>query len=305
MRNDLLNYIDYFMNRISLPAEGKDEILKAVKLISLDDDSLKLLTESKLELMSKKASFGDTIKKIGKLDKKLGLHEYTLHFIFLISCTDILLEHYKAKNIDESIFWDGMDDFRCKFIECHNVKGIWGTFVAGWYADWLSMKLFALGRLQYGESFFEMEGYNKNGIVVNKGDRVHYLHIPSSGQPFDKAARLASYRKAYELLGYAQRSDNMVLVCHSWLLYRDFENMLPPDSRILDFMRDFDIVSSTASDNFDDGWRIFGKDHNLPLEQLPRDTSLQKAVAEHLQAGGKMGVGFGIIVFDGEKIINH
>lgn len=43
----------------------------------------------------------------------------------------------------------------------------------------------------------------------------------------------------------------------------------------------------------------------MPLEQLPTDTSLRKAIVEHLASGGKMGLGFGIILFDGDKIINN
>jgi hypothetical protein len=304
MSNNLLGYIDNFINRIDLPIEGRNEIMKAEKEIYTNHDLLELFTKSKIELMNDKISLADALKRIGSLDKKIDIHEYTLHFVFLINCTDILFENYKSNHIDEQIFWDTMEDLRYKLIECHDVMGVWGTFVAGWYADFLNMKRFALGRFQYEERLFEEETYNKNGKVVNKGDRVYNFHIPSSGKPFDTAARIASYRKAYEFFGFTEKGGNMVLVCNSWLLYKGLEKILPDNSRILDFIRDFDIVSSIDSDNFGDNWRIFGKYHKMPLEQLPKDTTLRKAVAEHLLAGGKMGTGFGIIIFDGEKIIN-
>ena len=50
-------------------------------------------------------------------------------------------------------------------------------------------------------------------------------------------------------------------------------------------------------------WRIFGKDAGLPAEQLPRDTGLRRAYADWIQKGGNVGGGYGILFFDGEKII--
>ena len=69
-------------------------------------------------------------------------------------------------------------------------------------------------------------------------------------------------------------------------------------------MNDFELISSKDREIFGDGWRIFGRYYGLPPEQLPTDTSPRKAVAGRLPSGGKMGTGFGIILFDGDKIIN-
>jgi len=37
---------------------------------------------------------------------------------------------------------------------------------------------------------------------------------------------------------------------------------------------------------------------------VPTDTRLRKNAKEYFEAGGKMGTGTGIALFDGEKIIN-
>ena len=56
-------------------------------------------------------------------------------------------------------------------------------------------------------------------------------------------------------------------------------------------------------EEFNDGWRIFDRFSDLPVEQWPRDNSLRRAFAEFVEAGGKTGHGFGVILFDGEKIV--
>lgn len=305
MNTNFLSYIENFMNRLGIPLEAKNELLKVEEIIFSSEDVSKIFSKLKIELMNNEISLDETLATIGSLSNKLDTSEYTLHFIFLINCTDILLANYKREHIDEQIFWDTMDDFRCKLIECYDVKGVWGTFVGWWYADFLKMKIFALGRFQYEEKVFEGNIYKKNGIVLNKGDVVYNFHIPSSGKAFDKSARITSYRKAYDFFGCKEKGENLVLVCNSWLLYKEHDKILPQNSKILDFMQDFDIVESTDKEIFDDSWRVFGKYHTMPVEQLPRDSSLRKAVAEHLLAGGKMGNGFGIIVFDGNRIINN
>jgi hypothetical protein len=54
---------------------------------------------------------------------------------------------------------------------------------------------------------------------------------------------------------------------------------------------------------FNNAWRVFGKDSDKAPDELPQNTSLQKAYAKHLMAGGKTGSGYGVFFFDGEKII--
>ena len=66
---------------------------------------------------------------------------------------------------------------------------------------------------------------------------------------------------------------------------------------------DFEILEQEEKEEFNDGWRIFDRFSDLPVEQWPRDNSLRRAFAEFVEAGGKTGHGFGVILFDKGKII--
>ena len=209
---------------------------------------------------------------------------------------------YAREGISDEIYWDTMDDLRCKLLECKEVEGVWGIFVAPWYSGFLAMTRFALGRMQFELTTFGHGTYEKNGFTVNNNDIVINMHIPSSGKPFDTEARLDAYRRAYKFF-HKDSSKPAVFVCSSWLLYARHPEFLPEGSNILSFMKDFDIIKSEDSDHFGNDWRVFGGKTDCKPEELPRNTSLQRAYADRLMRGEPTGSGFGVFLFDGENIL--
>ena len=69
-------------------------------------------------------------------------------------------------------------------------------------------------------------------------------------------------------------------------------------------MKDFTIISSMQTDNFNDGWRVFGKSVTRDnISELPEETTLQRIYKNYLLGDGKAGAGYGVILFDGENIL--
>jgi hypothetical protein len=194
-----------------------------------------------------------------------------------------------------------MNDLKYKLAECKTVHDIWGTFVFGWFREFYLMTRFGLGRLQYDVLTYNWEPYTKYGQSIQKGDAVFNCHIPSAG-PLTKELCLDSYKRAYDFFGCRP----LVVICDSWLLYPPQREFLPPSSRILEFMDNFDVIKSwDHADGFPDAWRVFGSDHTLPPDQWPTATGLQRAYAERVKQGLPVGNGQGVLVFDSEKIINR
>lgn len=295
------DFINNFMTKLSFPTEAQDALSTAEEtLITKEKDVV--LSSLVHSFMVCHTEFDKILPKLDELASLCAIENYTMNLIFYLHCTPTLFEQYREKEIPEQIFWDSMYDFKCKLTECHEVKGIWGTFTATWFPRFFNLSRFALGRFQYEPTEFAYDTYTKSGFTVNKGDLVYNSHIPSAG-PMPKEVRLDSYRRAYEFFKKDLKDKPIVIVCHSWLLFPGHKNFLPQKSNILDFMNDFDIIHFEENDTFDNIWRVFGKDHALPFDKLPRDTSLRRAYADHLISGGKSGNGFGILLFDGEKIL--
>ena len=250
-------------------------------------------------------SIANAQPKIKAMAEASGVHEYTVWGLFLALAAERAKTDYLAKGISEQVFWDTFCDLKYKVVECKDVQGVWGNFVAFWYDIFFKVNIVKLGRLEYEDIIYQGKPYEKNGVTLNPGDTVRNIHIPSSGEPFDEAARLESYKLAYEFYKEELNGGPLICVCHSWLLYQPYADILSPASNIVGFQGDFDILYSEDTEEFGDCWRLYGADYQKPVEQYPENTSMQRAVKKHLLAGGKVGFGFGVLVFDGEKLVNR
>lgn len=246
-----------------------------------------------------------TEPQIQEMAEKSGLSPYTVWMLFLIEAAQNAREAFQRDGVPEEIFWATFSDLRYKAVECKEIHNVWGTFVAFWYPIFYSRDIVKLGRLEYEDSTYEWdEPYAKNGVTLKKGDKVKNIHIPSSGEPFDEAARLDSYKRAYEFFKDELNGGPLVCVCHSWLLYPEYGKFLNPASNFVSFQKDFDIIGQDDYE-FDDAWRLYGADYQKPTAELPERTSMQRAFKKYLLSGGRTGAGKGVLIFDGEKIVNR
>jgi len=242
---------------------------------------------------------------IQEMAERSGLSPYTVWMLFLIEAAQNAGEAFRQDGVPEEIFWATFSDLRYKAVECKEIHNVWGTFVAFWYPIFYSRDIVKLGRLEYENSTYHWdEPYAKNGFTLKKGDKVKNIHIPSSGEPFDEAARLDSYKRAYEFFKDELNGGPLVCVCHSWLLYPEYGKFLNPASNFVSFQKDFDIIGRDDYE-FDDAWRLYGADYQKPTAELPERTSMQRAFKKYLLAGGRTGAGKGVLIFDGEKIVNR
>lgn len=281
-----------FMNKINFPEEAQEffqrlyrQILEKPEYSRHMDSIIKVFMDSQSEKAFEQADF---------LAKDMNIHSYTMSMILLLLSCKPLLELYHEKNISEAIYWDTVADLTYKLNECHQVHGIWGTFVRTWFPLFYQAARFALGRMQYEYAEFQLDEYSLNGFTLKKGDKVINMHIPSSGS-FSKEKRMDSYQKAYNFFKKDFSGKAVPIVCNSWLLYPGYKEILPAHSNIRSFMDDFSYIQGYTSKEFTDSWRIFGKDAGKAPADLPRNTSLKRAFAEHLEKGGTSGSGYGVL----------
>lgn len=246
----------------------------------------------------------DTLKKISVISNKYNVNEYSLDLLLVINGLPYIHKKFKDKGLSDDVFYETMDDIRCKTRECIECKGVVGTFVAEWYDRFFKGTCFGFGRFQYETAQFSDPDFTLScGKTVKTGDRYINMHIPSRGIPLTDGIRFASYRKAYEYFAPLFDDGIVIFGCHSWLLYDKHNEFLPECMNIRKFLSDFELVYSVETEEFGDIWRVFGRYADLPYDQLPRDTKLRDAYAKWLSAGNKSGVGMGLFAFDGEKII--
>ena len=296
------NYIISFCDEFGYPEEAKDVLENAHRMI-LDNPSTQELFYRYIYVYNKDEleNYDVVFPLLDEVSKITGIHTYTVQLLFFICLTKHTRKMYQDRFIPYEIFRNSMSDMKWKIIECYNMYGIWGTFVAFWFPRFFNLTRFALGRLQY-ETYSCKESYDNGIYHINPGDKVINIHIPSSG-PLTKEACMESYKKAYEFYQSEFEGDVIPFVCDSWLLYPKHTEFLPENSNILKFMEDFTIVNTKIDENYSDLWRIFQLDYHQNIDDMPQATSLQRAYVEWIKKGNPVGTGYGIFFFDGENII--
>ncbi len=293
--------------KIGIPEDGAKYVEAALSTILSKKESVDKLFEAQNELMSGGREYERMLEELSEIS---GVHMYTTGLAFLLYCARSLKYLYDIKGLPEDIFYDSISDITCKYNECMTVYGVHGVFTYLWFGRFFTLKLFALGRLEYGINEFIFDSFTtKNGKhTIKRGERIYDCHIPSRGR-FPLNEVMASFKKAYAFFvntGEIKEGELMPVCCHSYLLYPDNKHLFKEGSNIRNFVELFEIVPESVETKEDnpDFWRIFGKKYEKGLKDYPKDTTLRKSVAEHIEGGGCMGIAYGILYFDGENIVD-
>lgn len=296
-----LEFYREMMERTGFPQEAKEFLTAAAETV---ESHAQEEFDSAVEFFADQDfSTEQTQPLIDEIAEKSALSPYTVWLLLLMEAAHPQLVTLRELHEDEQHYWDTYVDFRCKALECKEIHGVWGTFVAFWYPIFFTGDLVKLGRLEFETIKYSGEQTEVCGVSIAPGDFVANIHIPSSGEPFTKEARLDSYRKAYDYFAEQRNGRPLVCVCHSWLLNPEYAKILPETSNVADFQRDFATIAYEPEDEFEDAWRLFGHEHDKPTADLPEDTTMRRAFKQFFLNGGKPGCGRGILVFDGEKLL--
>ncbi len=260
------------------------------KMVAVPGAAQKLAVAMDDLFLAEGENYAATVKEVAE---QAEVHPYAADMVFALWCAHSLRYIYKQKGWGDELFLNAMADLRYKLMECKNVKGIWGSFVAHWFRGFFIGDRHALGRLQYEPRDLKYP-YGK----YQEGTLVYNCHIPSSG-PLTPELVLESLKKAYD---FYQPADGILkVVCSSWMLYPPMYEVYPAGGNLRAFYDLFTVLYSKEDLKNQNRWRIFGAE--TELQKLPENSSLQRRLKAYLLAGNNMGSGYGILLFDGEKVL--
>ncbi|MDO4298225.1 MAG: acyltransferase domain-containing protein [Lachnospiraceae bacterium] len=206
----------------------------------------------------------------------------------MLLCTLRTYEDYRRLGISEQIFVDTMKCFP-RFVGEHMASyGRYGFDRSFWTPRQIASRLFRIGELEYE-------------MTVEEGKKVISIHIPSDAVLVREKLHDSYLCAKNFFAGKFPDYGSAEMVCESWLLAPELKYVLPEQSRILEFQKEFRLTEVAYGDNEYLEW-IF-KRRDIPLEQLPENTSLQRNLKKYLISGGKVGIGFGYLkepAFDGK-----
>ena len=121
---------------------------------------------------------------------------------------------------------------------------------------------------------------------LKRGDTVLDLHIPR-GKTFTEDEIRDSFRQAREFFArYFPLRPYQAAHCHTWFFTPQLQTLLPPESSIVRFQREFYLYPHPGGPGF--LWRfVFGGKYP-DRATAPRDTALRRAVLDWLAAGHEL-----------------
>lgn len=245
------------MDKIGLPEQGKI----TVEQYEMEEAEYRKWKEL---FYSEPAHFFHEVRK--REDKELAL------LYLYVSFAAELHEDYVKRKISDEIYFDTFSDISIWDKSCLRIKRLPGLIEEEWLARHLNMRLFRLGRLQY-----EIEG-----------DVLH-IHIPEGGPLLEEECD-RSLKKAEQFFGGKYR----IYDCESWLLDPALNKLLGPGSNIIKFQKRFQI-DKVIYEIPQAEERIFGSVLERK-EDYPEGTALQRKMKQYLLSGGKIGLGYGVLI---------
>ncbi|MFQ6042591.1 MAG: acyltransferase domain-containing protein [Candidatus Poribacteria bacterium] len=120
--------------------------------------------------------------------------------------------------------------------------------------------------------------------VLAPGHPVLAIHIPA-GSPMSFELCGESVRQALEFFPkHFPDKPFIAFTCHSWILDRQFEKLLPPTSNLVRFQKEM-YLFPVAGGNESVLRAVFGR-KTKDISSAPRDTTMQRAFARHIETGG-------------------
>lgn len=235
---------------------------------------------------------GPVFENLHGLQETTGIHPYTIDMLYLLCLLPDLEEQYGREGIPTRFFHSFVENLKQAACNCQKIHGVWGTDIAWWLIDFFKLKLFSIGRLQFKRRKLRkaMGGYAEGSYYID-------VHIPG-GAPLTPALCAASYAEAAAFFRGRYGMEHILFGCHSWLLSPELRTILPENSNILAFARDYTILQ-TRMDPTSSAVSFIFHVPGVPadLETLPEETSLQKALKTHLQGGKTINTAFGILEY--------
>ncbi|MDP5225627.1 MULTISPECIES: acyltransferase domain-containing protein [Arthrobacter] len=248
-------------------------------LALLDRDAGEQVLDAMAVLRGRLGAFPGGYAPSGSLDEFVWLEAY-LRF------TPELLAYWDGLGIPAEISAATLADLGRNVDITRRVLGRFGLETFGWLSLHYAGNLFQLGRLQ-----FHLLPHHEDEGWAAPDEWILSVHIPEGGG-LSPAAVDASFEEAVAFFGrHFPGKPVRSAECISWLLDPELSRRLP-ESNMARFARRF-TLERTSSSPTDAVYFTFRKRGLDGLELLPRDSSLQRAVLEHLDDGGEWGLGHG------------
>lgn len=246
----------------------------------------RLLAHGRWMLRDELPRVGAWLVPWGRLPASLGPVGDLFHpLVFLADAARIRRWHHE-NGITDDVSIDTLSDLGVHLSHYHRMFGHWGLEEPQWLGLHFTGRLYRLGRLQFELGKWGVPVADPAACPLERDDPILDVHIAEIG-PLDSDACDESVEHAR---AFFPRTFPDVpfkaFGCWSWLLDPNLRTYLPERSNILRFQNRFHAVPTAQRHDGQALKFVFRLPPETKLEAYPGRTVLERAVVDHVRAGG-------------------
>ncbi|WP_395572556.1 acyltransferase domain-containing protein [Streptomyces sp. BK79] len=290
---------------LAVPHEDINPLVRLLSGVTRDAGTTRLLEECVRELtrdLGEAGANADGVRRFGERlaegPKKLG--GYFAAFVF-VAALPYTRAYHQERGIPAEVTRRTLADLGRNMASHRRRYGTGGVRAPRWLVHHFRGELYQLGRLQFERAAVGQRtapALRSAGLDAVPGEPCLNLHVPDYRGPLTPAACDRSLALAREFFRrHFPEEPYRAAVCHSWLLDPQLKRYLAADSHIVRFQERFRVAREDAEPADAEPVRFVFGNPELSVEELPRRTSLERAVGDHLRAGGHWYIGNGWLPF--------
>ncbi|NUO40546.1 MAG: DUF5596 domain-containing protein [Streptomyces sp.] len=285
---------------LAVPHEDINALVALRRTVVADAGVLRLLEECVEALvrdMGEIVEYGDGLQLGHRVAEAPAALRRSFAAYVCVAALPHTRAYHRARGVPADVSRRTLTDLGRNMAVHRRRHGTCGVQSPQWLVLHFRGELYQLGRLHFQRTRLWRRAAREltaAGMEAAAGTLCLDLHIPDYLGPLTPAAcdRAVALAGAFFRAHYPEE-EYRAAMCHSWLLDPQLKRYLPADSNIVRFQERFRLTAQdTEPADTEPVQFVFG-DPELPVETLPRRTSVERAVGDHLRSGGHWYVGHG------------
>lgn len=281
---------------LAVPHEDIGELLHMGRRV-MDDPELRRFLEASVDELVRGMGEIPGLVDLPELDWADGpLRRCFPAFVFLAALPHTRAYH-RSRGVPADVSRRTLADLGRHMALHRRRHGTAGVQAPWWLTHHFRGELYQLGRLQFERARHGERGARvlaATGLDMAIGTPCLNLHIPDFLGPLTPAACDRALAAAGEFFARLYPEENYrAALCHSWLLDPQLKQYLPADSHIIRFQERFRTARTDPEPSDTEPVKFVFGDGDLPMESLARRTAVERAIGDHLRAGGHWYIGHG------------
>lgn len=281
---------------LAVPHEDVNELVRMGRRV-MDDPELRRFLEHSVDELVRGLGEAEDPVVLPDLDWPAGALQRCFPAYVFVAALPHARAYHRARGIPADVSRRTFADLGRNMAVHRRRYGRAGVQSPRWLTRHFRGELYQLGRLQFERMRYGP--WNRRALAaagpdIASGTPCLSLHVPDFLGPLSPQSCDRSLALAAEFFPrHFPEEPYQVALCHSWLLDPQLKAYLPADSNIVRFQERFRLAPEDGQPEDSEPLQFVFGDAELPVDSLPRRTVLERAVGDHLRAGGHWYIGRG------------